>query len=181
MPHQLRLALQETLQGWRGDIQEPWLDVIGDVRLGFEEVDAKLELESWEPIFPPRRGRSFPGAPAGAHIFHAFDGLAPQDVRCVILGQDPYPCPAFSTGRAFEAGNVIRWFELEKMFSPSVRAVIQFVVAARTGECRFARNFKQWPVTLAAIEQQTVDLEPPNFSLIAGLPLEFYCSIQRLR
>ena len=159
---QLRSALRETLEGWQEDIAPPWRDVIADVALGFEQVDASLELEPWEPIFPARRGRTLPGAPVDAHMLRAFDGVAPEDVRCVILGQDPYPCPALATGRAFEAGNVARWRELDKMFSPSVRAFIQMIVAARTGEAAYARSFAQWPQTLAAIEGGTVDLEAPD-------------------
>ena len=159
---QLRAALREMLEGWHEDIHPPWRDVIGDVSLAFDAVDAALELEPWEPIFPARRGRSLPGAPAGAHMLRAFDGIAPEDVRCVILGQDPYPCPAFATGRAFEAGNVARWRELDKMFSPSVRAVIQLVVAERTGAAHYAESFARWPATLAAIEAGAVDLEAPE-------------------
>ena len=162
MAVQLRAALRETLEGWQEDIHQPWRNVIADVALGFEQVDATLELELWEPIFPARRGRAFPGAPEGAHMLRAFDNLPPEEVRCAILGQDPYPCPAFSTGRAFEAGNVARWRELDKMFSPSVRAVIQLVVAARTGEAHYARSFAQWPAMLAAIEDGAVDLEAPD-------------------
>ena len=162
MAKQLRTALRETLDGWQGDLDPLWRDVVGDVDLAFDAVDSALELEPWEPIFPARRGRTFPGAPAGAHMLRAFDDLLPEDVRCVILGQDPYPCPAFATGRAFEAGNVARWRELDKMFSPSVRAVIQLVVAARTGEAHYARSFSQWPATLAAIESGAVDLEAPG-------------------
>ena len=158
---QLKAALRKTLEGWHEDIPPPWRDVVGDVALGFEQVDATLELEPWEPIFPARRGRNFPGAPAGAHMLRAFDDLPPEEVRCVILGQDPYPCPAFATGRAFEAGNVAGWRELDKMFSPSVRAVTQLIVAARTGEAHYARNFEQWPATLAAIEAGAVELEEP--------------------
>ena len=162
MAVQLRAALRETLQEWQEDIASPWRDIITDVALGFEQVDATLELEPWEPIFPARRGRSFPGATAGAHMFRAFDGLAPADVRCVILGQDPYPCPAFATGRAFEAGNVARWRELDKMFSPSVRAVIQLTLAARTGDEHFVRGVERWPAILTAIERGMVDLEAPG-------------------
>ena len=162
MAVQLRAALRETLQGWQQDIHPPWRDVVADVALGFEQVDATLELEPWEPIFPARRGRMFPGAPAGAHMFRAFDGLVPEDVRCVILGQDPYPCPAFSTGRAFEAGNVARWRELDKMFSPSVRAVTQIVVAERTGAAHYAGGFARWPAALAAIETGAVELDAPD-------------------
>lgn len=162
MAVQLRAALRETLEGWKEDIHPPWRDVIADVALGFEQVDAALELDPWEPIFPARRSRMFPGAPVRAHMLSAFDGLTPADVRCVLLGQDPYPCPAFSTGRAFEAGNVASWRELDKMFSPSVRAVIQLVVAERTGAARYARGFAQWPAALAAIEAGAVELEAPG-------------------
>ena len=162
MTMRLRAALRETLDGWQEDIASPWRDVITDVALGFEQVDATLELEPWEPIFPARRGRTLPGAPPGAHMLRAFDGIAPESVRCVIVGQDPYPCPAFATGRAFEAGNVARWRELDKMFSPSVRAVIQLVVAERTGAARYAESFARWPETLAAIEAGAVDLEAPE-------------------
>ena len=158
----LRAALGEILEGWQEDIHPPWRDVIADVVLGFGQVDPTLDLELWEPIFPARRGRVFPGAPAGAHMLGAFDGITPEDVRCVILGQDPYPCPAFSTGRAFEAGNVACWRELDKMFSPSVRAVIQLVVAERTGAAHYAEGSAQWPAVLAAIESGAVELEEPD-------------------
>ena len=162
MAMQLRAALRETLEGWREDIHPPWRDVIADAALGFEQVNATLELEPWEPIFPARRGRMFPGAPAGAHMLSAFDGLTPEDVRCVILGQDPYPCPAFATGRAFEAGNVACWRELDKMISPSVRAVIQLIVAERTGTAHYAEGFARWPAALAAMESGAVELEAPD-------------------
>ena len=158
----LRAALRETLEGWQEDIHPPWRDVISDVALAFDDVDAALALEPWEPIFPARRSKVFPGAPAGAHMLRAFDDLAPEDVRCVILGQDPYPCPAFATGRAFEAGNVARWRELDKMFSPSVRAVIQLTLAARTGDEHFVREVARWPAILTAIEHGMVDLEAPG-------------------
>ena len=157
----LRAALRETLEGWHEDIDPCWRSLVHDVALAFDAVDAALELEPWEPIFPARRSRSLPGAPAGAHMLRAFGGIAPEDVRCVILGQDPYPCPAFATGRAFEAGNVASWRELDKMFSPSVRAIIQLIVVARTGQADYARSFAQWPATLAAIEDGAVELEEP--------------------
>ena len=155
-------ALRETLEGWQADISPPWREVVGDVVLDFKAVDPTLVLETWEPIFPARRGHVFPGAPSGAHMLRAFDGLPPEKVRCVILGQDPYPCPAFSTGRAFEAGNVARWRELDKMFSPSVRAVIQLIVAERTGAAHYAAGFARWPAALAAIETGAVELEEPS-------------------
>ena len=157
----LKDALEQTFAGWREDVEPAWLGVLEGVELGFDAVDGTLTLEPWEPIFPARRVRAFPGAPRGAHVFRAFDAPAPEDVRCVVLGQDPYPCPAFATGRAFEAGNVASWRELGKMFSRSVRAFIQLIVAARTGDERYAAQFESWPTTLADIECGRTRFEEP--------------------
>lgn len=152
--------MQETLAGWPDDLPPAWRDIVSVVQLGFEAIDPALTLEPWEPIFPVRRGKLFPGMPAGAHMFKAFDGIAPDQVRCVILGQDPYPTPDFATGRAFEAGNVVLWRELDKMFSKSVRAFIQQIVAARSGTPDYARSFSDWPAVLDAIETGAVAFEP---------------------
>lgn len=162
MAYSLREALRETLAGWREDIPDAWRACLENVDLNFNAVAADLTLEPWEPIFPSRRGQVFPGAPEKAHMFRAFDAPSPENVRCVILGQDPYPCPAFSTGRAFEAGNVANWRELDKMFSKSVRAFIQLIVAARTGHEAYASDFGNWPSLLAEIEQGQLKLEEPE-------------------
>lgn len=158
----LRRALEEILANWRDDLPPEWRNACGRAELGFDDVDPQLELEFWEPVFPVRRGRVFPGMPAGAHMLRAFEGIPPDRVRCVILGQDPYPAPDFATGRAFEAGNVASWRELDKMFSKSVRAFIQQIVAARTGEAGYARSFADWPKALAAIESGALAFEPAS-------------------
>lgn len=137
--------MAETFGGWEADLPDAWRAALGSISDPFDLIDADLELEAWEPIFPVRRGRHFPGQPKGAHALRAFDGIAPADVRCVILGQDPYPEPGFATGRAFEAGNLAGWHELDKMFSKSVRAYMQLIVAARTGIDDYARGFADWP------------------------------------
>jgi uracil-DNA glycosylase len=93
-------------------------------------------------------------------MLRAFDGISPEDVRVVILGQDPYPCAAFATGRAFEAGNVARWRELEKMFSKSIRTWLQMVAAARTGNADYTRSIADWERLIADIEAGRIDLEP---------------------
>lgn len=149
MPMRLREAMAETLGGWEADLPAAWRTALGPIGDHFDRIDADLQFEAWEPIFPVRRGRHFPGQPTGAHALRAFDGIRPDDVRCVILGQDPYPEPGFATGRAFEAGNLAGWHELDKMFSKSVRAFMQLIVAARTGVDDYARSFDDWPATRA--------------------------------
>jgi uracil-DNA glycosylase len=156
----LNQAMREILAGWRADLDPAWLAAIGDAEPGYDRIDPALVLEAWEPVFPPRRGRTYPGAPKGAHIFRAFDGIRPADVRVVILGQDPYPCAAFATGRAFEAGNVAQWRELEKMFSKSVRTLMQLIAAARTGDAGYVGSTADWDQLIADIEAGRIDLEP---------------------
>jgi uracil-DNA glycosylase len=154
--------MREFLSGWQNDLPAAWREVLGPVSLGFDAISPDLDLEIWEPIFPIRRGQNFPGMPSGTHCLRAFDSPLPQDVRCVILGQDPYPEPGFATGRVFEAGNVADWCELDKMFSKSIRAYTQLIVAARTGDASFAGSFANWPRTLAAIENGSVNIELPG-------------------
>jgi uracil-DNA glycosylase len=158
----LREAMAETLGGWEADLPATWRAALGPVGEDFESVDADLDFEFWEPIFPARRGRHFPGQPDGAHTLRAFDGIVPEEVRCVILGQDPYPEPGFATGRAFEAGNLAGWHELDKTFSKSIRAFMQLVVAARTDNADFARSFDDWPATRAMLTRADSLFEKPS-------------------
>ncbi|MET3650230.1 uracil-DNA glycosylase [Phyllobacterium ifriqiyense] len=162
MPISLRAAMEEFLSDWSADLTAPWRLLIGHAGPDIEAIAPELELEVWEPIFPVRLEKHFPGMPAGAHCLRAFEGIKPDDVHCVILGQDPYPEPGFATGRAFEAGNLAGWNELDKMFSKSIRAYMQMIVAARTGDLSYARSFEDWPKTLAAMENGTVDIEHPS-------------------
>ncbi|WP_168879346.1 uracil-DNA glycosylase [Rhizobium sp. P28RR-XV] len=144
--------MAESLGGWEADLPVAWRAAIGPIGDDLSGIDAGLEFEAWEPIFPVRRGKHFPGQPSGAHALRAFDDIAPEAVRCVVLGQDPYPEPGFATGRAFEAGNLAGWHELDKMFSKSIRAYMQLIVAARTGNDAYARAFDDWPATRKYLE-----------------------------
>ncbi|MEO8669369.1 MAG: uracil-DNA glycosylase [Bauldia sp.] len=156
----LREAMQEILSGWRQDLGSDWQSVVQNAEPGFAAIDPGLMLEVFEPVFPVRKGQKYLGAPKGAHIFRAFDGIAPADVHCVVLGQDPYPDASFSTGRAFEAGNVRWWRELEKMFSVSVRTFMQLIVAARTGDASYARSTADWRRLVDDVESGRLPLEP---------------------
>ena len=152
MATSLREALRETLSGWQADLAPEWRKVLDGVQLAFDAVDARLELHPWEPIFPSRRHFPLPGAPAGAHLLRAFDSLKPDDVRCVLVGQDPYPNIAFSTGRAFESGEHRHWRELENMGSCSMRSLIQSLHAFRSGQHHHAKETGGWATTIKAIQ-----------------------------
>ena len=152
MTIRLREALHEALAGWENDLSPDWRPVIDGVELAFDAVDEALELHPWEPIFPSRRHFTLPGEPDGTHMLRAFDGLPPDSVRCVVLGQDPYPNIAFCTWRAFETGEHRLWRELENMWSHSMRCLIQSLYAFRSGRTDGAQNVQDWPATLAAID-----------------------------
>ena len=147
----LRDALREALADWQSDLSPEWRAVVDGVELAFESVDHTLKLHPWEPIFPSRRHATLPGEPEGAHMFRAFDDLTPGAVRCVVLGQDPYPNIAFSTGRAFESGEHRHWRELNNMRSPSMRCLVQSLYACRSGRAAHAAIADAWPATLEAI------------------------------
>ncbi|MFK7868303.1 MAG: uracil-DNA glycosylase [Roseobacter sp.] len=46
--------------------------------------------------------------PPRGQIFAALEGLAPAEVRVIILGQDPYPTPGHAHGLAFSADSSVR-------------------------------------------------------------------------
>ncbi|MDW9844582.1 uracil-DNA glycosylase, partial [Sinorhizobium meliloti] len=158
--------MAETLAGWQADLPHAWRDALGPVEEDFDRIDAGLDLEAWEPIFPARRGKTFPGQPRGAHVLAAFDGIAPNGVHCMILGQDPYPEPGLATGRAFEAGNLAAWTELDKMFSKSIRAYMQLIAAARLGDESLAQSFDRWPDVRRLLCDPAGPFEAPG--VIAG-------------
>ena len=49
-----------------------------------------------------------PIAPAPGHVFAALELAQPEDVRVVILGQDPYPTPGHAHGLAFSVEPDVR-------------------------------------------------------------------------
>lgn len=61
-------------------------------------IRAKLALETREVLPPADR------------VFAALDACTPQDVRVVILGQDPYPTPGHAHGLAFSVAPDVRPF-----------------------------------------------------------------------
>lgn len=143
--------MAQWLDGWRFDLPSAWRPLFNGFELPIRAMDPNLSIKDGEIIYPGRRNQALPGAPDGAHIFRAFDGIAPTEVRCVLLGQDPYPDVHFATGRAFEAGAYDRWSDLNGMASHSMRSLIQCVYAARCGDPSYTRGVAEWPCALAAV------------------------------
>lgn len=105
------VALQEHMQeryaDWRADLpqQSGWPAFFNDCEEPiFYLIPEALEIAEDAPAWPSRRDVALPGAPTGAHICRAFEGLEPDDVCVVVLGQDPYPAVESATSQAFEDG-----------------------------------------------------------------------------
>ena len=151
MAQPLNQFMRRWLDGWQADLPIAWQPLFAGFELPIDAVDSSLRIEDGELVYPGRRNQALPGAPQGAHLFRAFDGISPADVRCVLLGQDPYPDVQFSTGRAFEAGAYDCWSDLNGMASHSMRSLIQCVYAARCNDPSYAQGVTQWPCALEAI------------------------------
>lgn len=149
MTYRLRDAMEEVLAGWPSDLDAAWRPILGHTALGFEDIDPSLELAVGEPIFPPRRHRTLLGAPPGAHVFKAFDGVDPAAVRCVVVGQDPHPTVGQATGVGFEFGQLASWHALDAPVGHELsrlltRTLFQLIVADRSGDPAYAASTDQW-------------------------------------
>jgi len=70
-----------------------------------EEKEKDYFIRLWD--FVKTAYRETTVYPPKDRIFHAFDAVAPQDVRCVILGQDPYHGPNQANGLSFSVNDGI--------------------------------------------------------------------------
>jgi uracil-DNA glycosylase len=164
MPIALRQALEEMLDGWKDDLSPAWKAALAGVEPDFAAVDADLEHESWEPIFPARKGKVIPGAPRKAHIFRALDGTGPADVRAVVIGQDPYPNVSWATGRAFEQGDLEEWLPNPALVSDSLERIIPAVAVARTGNREYTdlvNASRAWVRVVADLASGALTLPSP--------------------
>lgn len=93
----------------------------------------------------------FPGARRDAHIFRALDGISPEQVKVVVLGQDPYPNPAQATGRAFEQGDLDVWPDDGSFVALSLRRIVQAAAFAQTEHPAFISGDAAWPEVPRAI------------------------------
>ena len=129
----LRDALSDYSLNWRADLSANWRAALAGTSPNAIGVLDTLTFATTEPIYPARRNVVLPGARVDAHVFRAFDDLEPSNVRCVLIGQDPYPVLSRATGRSFEQGDLDAWVSTALSVASSLRALLRMLVAARTG------------------------------------------------
>lgn len=137
----LRALMQEHLNNWRNDLDEGWQEFFADCPdLDFNSIPEDVQVADNALVWPGRRDAAPPEAPINSHICHAFDGLLPQDVRVVVLGQDPYPEVRRATGRAFEDG---AWAGQTENLATSLKGLILAALATRQGQGELFQP-RQW-------------------------------------
>jgi len=154
----LRPALGTYLENWRADLPPHWRPWFNGVEPDLAAVAPHLTLNPGEVIIPGRKGRLHPEAPAGSHLFRALDGCRPEDVRAVLLGQDPYPKVQRATGRSFEQGDLGAW---DGKIAESLRRVVQTLAQHRLPTAGYVAHDSAWPGTLARILARQPDIEAP--------------------
>ena len=158
----LRRRMEAFLAGWIEDVPLPWRDALNGLSPAFDDLDGELTIDAGSTIFPGRKNREPDGAPRGSHIFHALDGLAPDRVRAVIIGQDPYPSVSQATGRAFEQGDLDRWTSRSPRPAASLRRIAQQLAVYRTGRQPYGRRRGGWARLRNDIKSGALNLQTPG-------------------
>lgn len=153
----LHEAMRDALDGWSSDLAAPWRAFFAGAEPDFDAIGQALNFDSAQPVIPSRKGAPLVGAPVGAHIFRAFDGVAPAAVRVVIVGQDPYPRVSRATGRAFEDGALTAW---TAPVAVSLQHLLQSALALRLGRPELAADGAGWNQICRDIAEGVIQLEP---------------------
>ncbi len=156
----LRNALSEFTVNWRDDLSPAWRTALAGASPDPSAVGSALTYDDLQPIYPARRGKPLPGARSDAHVFRAFDGITPAKVRCVLVGQDPYPALSRATGRSFEQGDIETWGLPAASVASSLRVLLRMLVAARTDDPAVLRL--SWAAFVRHIATPAIAIESPR-------------------
>lgn len=131
MMAKLAFRLKKELGNWRELLPKSWRSHFEGVDLGWEGIDPSAEIKADEKIWPQEGA-----GPPGTHVFKAFKDLAPEQVRVVIFGNDPYTQITQATGRSFEQGDVRSWskdLKIHGRVSPSYLSILCAEAASVAG------------------------------------------------
>ncbi|MBT2326924.1 hypothetical protein J7E62_32000 [Variovorax paradoxus] len=156
----LRDALSDFVQGWREDLSPAWRALLADAQPNPLGVGAALVADPLQPIYPARRHAPLPEARVDAHVFRALDNIAPAQVRCVLIGQDPYPALRRATGRSFEQGDLAGWQVPSAAVANSLRVLVRMLVAERSQDSALLKL--SWAKLASHAATPAVALEPPR-------------------
>jgi len=171
----LNQLMQEHLaRDWRADMPPEWRDFFAGVD---PELDHLPDLEV-PGVSPPRCVHEHPQQAGGnilnAHMTRAFDGLTPDTVRVVILGQDPYPRLGRATGRAFE--DALWNAEQPTVIADSLRRLLQSAAAYEHPHLGISEMADDWGTVCNAIRREVI-LPPATPAYFDNLAAEGVLSV----
>jgi hypothetical protein len=114
--------------------------------LNFEDPTFDCHTHPGEIIIPRRKRIAAPDSSQDAHIFRALEGIDPQDVRAIILGQDPTRIQLGRPVALSNRGTSASGRKTTKSIAASLRRIVQVLAAARTGKA--ARGQRRWLETI---------------------------------
>jgi len=100
-----------------GQIHYSWQDFIKNQEFRLQEIEDEIAKSNYTPL---------------AEKVFRFLHVDLQQVKIVILGQDPYPQAGVATGRAFEVGTLKSWNE--KFKNVSLKNIVRAIYKAETKE-----------------------------------------------
>lgn len=103
----LKDFMRSELADWQGDLSPAWQTFFRGVELDFDKLPADHRMEGGGLLMPPRWNRT--SSRTTANVFRAFADMEPDEVRVLVIGQDPYPQVGRATGRSFEDGLFVAW------------------------------------------------------------------------
>ena len=148
----LHEVLQQSLRDWRDHLDQSWLDMLGDTGPAFDSVDRTEIFYEDHPMFPTLQGNH-------SRTFRAFDQLTPENVKVVLIAQDPYPSTAQATGRAFEQGDLPSWVPLaggdqpRVLCKPSLQSIVQQLATLQTANPLYSRSKTGWKALKTDVRQ----------------------------
>ena len=150
----LRDKLIPYLKGWRSKLPADWRGKLGDVRPNLCAIHEGIPFTENMRIVPNRD-----------RVFSSLDGIAPSNVKVVVIGNDPYPDPCRATGCSFEQDDVTDWIEGLKpdgRVTPSLLGLI-YASAALSHRGLGIHEFNDYRKRLRrALQRRLVMLPEPN-------------------
>lgn len=93
--------------------------------------------------------------PSAEKIFRAAQPV--DEIKVVILGQDPYPAPGAATGLAFEVNGLISWKQPFRQVS--LKNIVRLLYSSYTGADPYRTKFSD---VLNAIDRGDFSILPPD-------------------